>query len=186
MPAHFPLLLATAWCGKSRCALLSVICNDPLPSIQPLFRSPPPRPFLLPVTRPGETSASVVPLSCSVSLCCPVCLLLRLRPEGSARESATQLAHRVSDPPCHRAAEQGWPTNSVSLNRVGLLACRFCFPTHPPGGFLPHPAISYTGGGFDGASRNLELNQLFYRQSRKGGRGPQLVGCGARKADSQR
>jgi hypothetical protein len=39
-PAHagaFPLLLATAWCGRSRCALLSVICNDPLPSIQPLF-----------------------------------------------------------------------------------------------------------------------------------------------------
>ena len=32
-----PLLLATAWCGKSRCTLLSVICNDPLPSIQPLF-----------------------------------------------------------------------------------------------------------------------------------------------------
>ena len=39
-PAHagaFPLLLATAWCGKSRCTPLSVICNDPLPSIQSLF-----------------------------------------------------------------------------------------------------------------------------------------------------
>ena len=65
---------------------------------------------------------------------------------------------------------------------------RFCFPTHPPGGlFLPPPRyLLYGPGGFDGASRNLEFNQQFYRQSRRGGRGSRLVGRGARKAGSQR
>ena len=99
-------------------------------------------------TKSEETSASVVPLLRFVSLCCPVCLLLRLRPEGRARESAVQLAHRVFDLPCHRAAVQEWPTSSVFPDRVRLPGQPFLFSHPPPADcFLPHPAICYTGPG---------------------------------------
>jgi len=152
--------------ASSRCSLISTSTSLP------------------PFTKAEETSAGVVPLLRFVSLCCPVRLLLRRRPEGRARESAVRsLTGSLTCLATGLRSRSGRPAVS-SPYRARCLVGRFCFPTHPPGGlFFPLAALFVIrAGGFDGASRNLEFNQQFYRQSRRGGRGSRLVGRGARKS----
>ena len=117
--------------ASSRCSLIST--STSLPSF----------------TKAEETSASVVPLLCFVSLCCPVCLLLRRRPEGRARESAVQLAHRVFWPALPQGCGAG-VAEQQCFPRTGQTAWSAVFvfpPTHPADCFFPHPAICYTGPG---------------------------------------